>query len=686
MSSISGIFKRSRSKSEKGPTPPKVTYRDLNSAYASIGKKSSPGTPISKGLESPTGALQSPDSETSPSLPLLSRTSPERVRMSHLSGDLFLPENFDTKSNVKPVGDTDESPSNGHDQGEVVASQLERPISDQYLDTSSLADNHAAREPQTTMPQTSASLNSAELPALSQVHSNLSGMDLANPREGQVRDRCETIQSLSSRHEYGRVQTNEDIRSLYGAESVAEDKDGQEESASTIQEVDWSPRPSSELNVLTQASLRGPPPTLLPRTPKGKGKEVEKMSSPSEGISQSPESYGNTQKLLELSLPRFDQSRHDGHDFFRSLLEFTKEGQASSSKATSTKSYATLSIGGANGEVFSRPVSQGQVTEIHEAMQSHMRGHHSQVEMSDPENRFVHVGQISLSFSQQENYDGYGVPSLRTRPSETERNWATEGSLRDPIRTRNGTPPLLFGKFGGGARHETDWETIEGSNDMTSSIADYSDSASRSPPKGSLLMGADKVLEYPAHPRYNHSWDLQQDITSGRYVLTPNHAAQHPGHPYRHPRALTTQHSHPLGSTRPTLAPSQSAFSPQASVNQQKPFDDSDLACVTSQRSSTWRTTSAGSITTKLRNSLTAPRVPPLPTRNPLRKFQKQTLESEPFELQEIGKKKGKKRVMDATMASKHEGKDEAEVSTISTMASGVEGPSSRPHRRNEGK
>ncbi|KAL8965266.1 MAG: hypothetical protein Q9183_003942 [Haloplaca sp. 2 TL-2023] len=135
--------------------------------------------------------------------------------------------------------------------------------------------------------------------------------------------------------------------------------------------------------------------------------------------------------------------RGKGHDFFRSLLEFAKEGQASSSKATSTKSYATLSIEGANGEVMSRPAFRGQVNEIHEAMRSLMRGHPSQAEMkiagdNDANYQLIALAAQSVEKGQQLDAEAPVVQDVlvnknasRDRPSAEPRLPSAASSAQD---------------------------------------------------------------------------------------------------------------------------------------------------------------------------------------------------------------------------------------------------------------
>lgn len=753
MSSITNLFKRPRSKSEKAGTPPKIVFGDLNSAYASIAQKSSPGTPNERrepqeGLSSPAdttspwSAVQSPRSDASPSVPLLKHPSPDAIRVSHLSGDLFLPKDFHTGESKPDLGhawDPFVSSTTGQHRGSYSTLNFKKHVLDEYFDTNAGKDNKATAEVnQQASRRESQLLPANEYPELGEAQleacSKLSGLEPVESIEDKPLDRCGTIQSLSSRHEYGRIETNADILSLYGAHSNIDDFDETEkglESGSmgpeTVKQVDWSPRSSEESQAWESMHVQrphipgGPPPFHLPRTPKGKevirNDRTEDPSSPSEDVSHSPESYGNTRKLLQLSLPHFPQTPAQGNDFFKKLIDFAKEGQSSSSHGSSNKSYAKFSIEEANGRAISRPVSQGEFQQLEQAISSHLRRRDSRAELGAAGNGLVRVGQISLRFSDEAEKDEFRAPSSQTvSSSRSDVDVAREhGGIQDPVRTRNGTPPLLFGSLSR-PKTDNDWETVGDSNEFTSSIADYSDSASRSPPKESLFMAPSKVLRHPAHPRYNHSWDLQQDVRSGQYVLTPryelssgslfpNRNAIEPLslrphlNPYSHPTPLNASHSHPFASPAPQIVSSRSAVVYEA--GQHIVRDDTNWP-LQSQRSSNWVSTAASRAATSfvgVRNSLTAPRIPPLPTRNPWRQVKKLHSE-EQFELQSsINPKarsdpalvKGKKGKMDQTPPTKHDGKDFAEVSTISTMASGAEGPSSQvrfrsPHRHNGGK
>ncbi|KAL8735302.1 MAG: hypothetical protein Q9181_002842 [Wetmoreana brouardii] len=768
MSSITSFFKRPRSKSEKAGTPPKIVYGDLDAAYASIAQKSSPITPherpggqerISFPAETdvPWSPVQSPQSIASPSAPLLKHSSPDAIRASHLSGDLFLPEGFGSDRSKPHLGsawDPFISRSTGQDQGSFTTLEFKKHVLDEYFDTDAGKDSKAdSRVSQDSSRRETRLLSATDFPELGQAQleacSKLSGVDQAESSRDNPLDRCGTIQSLSTRHEYGRVETNADIRSLYGARSTGEDVEeetnhtagniadldfGFQRSASAqpeeIEEVEWSPRPSEELEAFQGShaqdykSVGGAPSTMLPRTPKGK--EVVRdycnayHSRASKEVSQSPESYGNTRKLLQLSVPQFPQTPLQGDDFFERLVKFAKEGQSSSSRGSSGKSFATFSIEESRGNIITRPVSQGEFQGVEQAISSHLRLRESQGHAEAASGDLVRVGQISLRFLDGSETDLYRAPSSQTVSSSRSDVDAgsSHGGVQPPVRTRNGTPPLLFGSLNQ-TKTETDWETVGDSNELSSSIADYSDSASRSPPKDPNLMAAGKVLRHPAHPRYNHSWDLQQDVRSGTYVLTPRYelsgGSSFPNRnaveplpiprnlaPYAHPTPLTISHSHPFTSPPPQIALPRSVGEHEA--GQHINFNNIGEP-LQSQGSSNWLSTAADSVSraatsfTGARNSLVAPRVPPIPKKSPWRSVRK-FVSGEQIELQGgINQKarsdpelvKGKSNKMEQTTSTKHEGKDLADVSTISTMASGTEGLSSHvrlrsPHRQTGGK
>ncbi|KAL8702574.1 MAG: hypothetical protein Q9201_004254 [Fulgogasparrea decipioides] len=768
MSSFASFFKRPRSKSEKAGTPPKIVYGDLDAAYASIAQKPSPITPHERRggeerisfpaqTDVPWSPVQSPHSTASPSAPLLKHSSPDAIRASHLSGDLFLPEGFGndrSKANLGSAWDPFVSRSADQDQGSFTTLDFKKHILDEYFDTDAGKDSKAdSRVTQDASQRETKLLPATDFPELGQAQleacSKLSGVDQTESSQDNPLDRCGTIQSLSTRHEYGRVETNADIRSLYGAHSTVGDAEerlnatagniadldfGLQRSASSqleeVEQVEWSPRPSEELEVFERSKAQvyktagGPPSAMLPRTPKAKevvrdyGKAYP--SSAIDEVSHSPESYGNTRKLLQLSVPQFPQTPAQGDDFFERLINFAKEGQSSSSHGTSGKSFATFSIEESRGNIITRPVSQGEFQGLEQEISSHLRLREGQGHAEAASGDLVRVGQISLRFLDGSEVDEYRAPSSQTVSSSRSDVDAasSHGAVQPPVRTRNGTPPLLFGSLNQ-TKTETDWETVGDSNELSSSIADYSDSASRSPPKDSVLMAAGKVLRHPAHPRYNHSWDLQQDVRSGAYVLTPRYelsgGSSFPNRnaveplsmrknitPYAHPTPLTVSHSHPFTSPPPEIALLQNASAHEAGQHININTTGEPLQ---SQGSSNWLSTAAGSVSraatsfTGARNSLLAPRVPPIPKRSPWRQVKK-LVSGEQIELQggvnpkarsdpELVKNTSNK--MEQTTSIKHEGKDLADVSTISTMASGAEGPSSHvrlrsPHRQTGGK
>ena len=683
MSSFTGLFKRPRSKSEKVKTPPKVVFGDLGTAYASIAQKTTPSTPDlrEKGAEGVSilskpnavwSSVQSPVSEASPSAPLLSQRSPEVIRVSRLSGDLFLPKDFDaTPSKIRFSQAFDPFSSSHHDRSSFTPSDFKTDILDKYYGTSATRGVDICSEPdQNSSKHETKVLSSIEYPELKDAQlaacSKLSGVDQANIHDGQPLDRCGTVQSLSQRYPYGQVASNDDIRSFRGSHvGVEAMREGEEIKSAgaavpdTIQEVEWSPRSSIDIfaprkdNVHGSHGLNGPPSMLLPQTPEGKGihryGELQDFSSPTEQVSHSSNSYGNTRRLLGISSPQLPRLRAQGDSFFKNLIEFAKEGPSSSSRGDTEKSFATFSIEETRGNVFTRPVSQGEFQVLETAISSHLR-RGSQASNADAD--FVSVGQISLRFPEGSAEDPGPGSSQTTTSSEFEGDVDYSGA-QPALRTRNGTPPLLFGEFTRSKR-DPDWETVGDTNDLSSSIADYSDSASRSPPKSTLFMNPGKVLKHPAHPRYNHSWDLQQDMRSGAYVLTPHYkisggssfpnnnglaplSLRNTPNDYSHPTPLTVDHSHPFATPAPQITSSESA----GAIEQSRHDNINRASTLITKGSSGWTTTADPSSPIAglpgTHDSSAAIQGPTLSSKNPFRPLKK-LIYGEEIELPRIEK------------------------------------------------
>ncbi|KAI4169036.1 MAG: hypothetical protein LQ343_005969 [Gyalolechia ehrenbergii] len=601
MSSLASLFKRPRSKSEKTHTPPKVVFGDLDTAYASIAQKNTPSTPnlrravggnVSSGVEINTAwsPIQSPQSEVSPSAPLLSQKSPEAIRVSHLSGDLFLPKDSDSSLYKSKFSQAfDPFGSTGQHRGSFTTLDFKKHIQEGYFGTSADGEaDPASRAGKSESAGSTKILSAYKYPELQQDQleacSKLSGAEKLDMDGGQPLDRCGTIQSLSKRHIYGLVGSNDDIHSVRGSHIKADETDeDRANESSVVEQVEWSPRsslevyPPKEADMVVQQDIGRPPSMPLPQTPKdqevSKYRGLQDFSSPTEQASRSSESYGNTRRLLDISAPHLPRQNPQGDSFFNDLVHFAREGQSSSSHGDSNKSFATFSIEEAHGNVITRPVSQGQFQHLENAISSHLR-RESQASNAAMGGEFVRVGQISFHFPQGSEADCGPGSSQTTDSSEMESD--VDFSVVQPaLRTRNGTPPLLFGGSSRSKR-DTDWETIGDSNELTSSIADCSDSPSTSPPKGSSLFNTRKVLKHPAHPRYTHSWDLQQDVRSGTFVLTPQYkpsavssfpnnngvtslALRNNISSYSHPTPLTKDHPHPFLAPAPKIGPSKSA-------------------------------------------------------------------------------------------------------------------------------
>ncbi|KAL9586188.1 MAG: hypothetical protein Q9212_001059 [Teloschistes hypoglaucus] len=551
------------------------------------------------------------------------------------------------------------------------------PTWDPFVSSSAAQEGTEPGDPKLLSSREYPELGPAQLEAISK----LSGVEV-QPEEPKVLDRYGTVQSLSKRHEYGQVESNADIRSLRGAHS-------------NIDDVEWSPRSSED---------DGPPAASLPRTPKGKGvvrpPQENELVSESEELSRSPESYGNTRRLLGLSLPHFAPAASQRDDFFQDLLKFAREGQSNSSHAMSGKSFATFSIEEAHGPTITRPVSQGEFQQLEQVLSAHMRTRESRGDPEASDAGLVRVGQISLQFSDGSEAD-LRAPSSQTVSTATDDidDELDAGGARPRLRTRNGTPPLLF-RNPSGSKTELDWETVgdsnepTNSNELTSSIADYSDTASRSVAKGShFKVPSSKILKHPAHPRYNHSWDLQQDIRSGQYVLTPRYelstnslfphrnaieplSLRKDPLGYAHPSPLTAGHNHPFASPPPPISPSGKVDAPVVDRHSNTINTNEKRQSSTSLN---WLSTAAESITRKFtgaRNSFIATKAPPIPKKSPFRKFKDihKAIEPQPGATLETSSEPGLVHLkMEQSTTTGNEGTRGAPTSTLSTIPSGTD-------------
>ncbi|KAL8769191.1 MAG: hypothetical protein Q9209_004825 [Squamulea sp. 1 TL-2023] len=660
------MFKRSRSKSDKLTTPPKIVFGDLNSAYKSIAQKSSPNTSEEHHHvhQSPSGPvktssasspMRSPQSGASPSTAFLHSRKPDTIRISHLSGDLFLPRNFDSpEPNSKPQETWDPFNTSNHHRTSVRTLELKKNALDSYFGVTASIRPETRQEQDQTRRETKV-LSASDYPELEdaqlQTCSILSGAAKSDQECDFNLERCTTIQSVPTRHQYGRVNTNEDIRSIHGAHEVNQDGKGSESARpDENQQVEWTPRSSEEVQAFTNMQAQGqnpgaPPSIALPQTPLGKGTvryRLEDPSSPSEQISSSSASYGNTQRLLQVSLPQLPGAPVPRNNLYHQLVQFAKDGQSSSSQGNSSMSFAEFSIEEANGVQITRPISQGEFQELQRTISSHRRRESC---MSDETagGSLVRVGQISFRFPDASSEVGLGPGSSQTAfsKSEVQVDWET-GSVQVPLRTRNGTPPLLFGGLSR-MKSDNDWETVGESNELTDSIADISDTASGSPPKSFPCLRPGQVLRHPAHPRYNHSWDLQQDVRSGAFVLTPRYVQLPGGNSfpnqnaletlalrggpknYSHPTPLTESHSHPFLAPPVRIAPAEVARLHEFDQRMEMANTQDQLQ---SQGSSAWLSTAGGGSfsyapTTVAGgdNATTTAPVPPVPRKNPSRRW-----------------------------------------------------------------
>ena len=194
---------------------------------------------------------------------------------------------------------------------------------------------------------------------------------------------------------------------------------------------------------------------------------------------------------------------------------------------------------------------------------------------------------------------------------------------------RSGTPPLLFGTRAIGIRgtsrapskgiksqdDEHDWETVADSGfnlhrtlvdigtfrTTGSSLADVSDSSQPSVTRS--IVGA-RVLVHPAHPRYQYSWRMLQDMQSGETVLTPDYSESKlfaDENVYQHPEPLQSNHEHPFSTPPPQMKPLQvreattgGGITLPLRVSSARPERSSDTNSEPSIQSEQWLTTTDG--------------------------------------------------------------------------------------------
>ncbi|KAL8853629.1 MAG: hypothetical protein Q9221_001615 [Calogaya cf. arnoldii] len=666
MSSFTNRFKRSRSKSDKLITPPKIVFGDLNSAYKSIAQKTPPHSPGGRldlhgessglaGVRPASSPIPSPHSEASPPV-VLSRSRPsDTIRISHLSGDLFLPRSFDRpepKPKPKPPATWD--PFDASKRTSFTTLEVTKDLLDDYFGVSPRDRVQASQEQDQSRAETKI-LPASDYPELEHAQlkacSVLSGLEEHNQADsGADVDRCGTVQSVPKRHPYGRVNTNENIRSIHGfPEEDTSGRCSEHAQHNEVEEVQWTPRSSMEAGAFSGMSKPGqehpgvPPSVSLPRTPQGQETERHRfndLSSPSKEGSRSSESYGNTQRLLQMSLSRLPEAPIPSNNLYHQLLDFAREGQSSSSQGDSSMSFAEFRIEEAHGAQITRLISQDEFQHLQRTISEHRR-RESHLSDEATGGSQVRVGQISFMFPDTSSEVDLGPGSSQTTSSksEVEVNWETR-SAHVPIRTRNGTPPLLFGAVNH-ARNDHDWETVGESNELTSSIADVSDSTSGGPPGNFPSLPPGQVLRHPPHPRYNHSWDLQQDVRSGAFVLTPRYQQLPAGNSfpnqnalqplslragpsnYSHPTPLTVSHDNPFVTPPVRITPEQHL----ATANTQSELQ--------SQGTSAWLSTVGGSdaFTTSAYteiDKLAAAPLPPIPSKNPSRRW-RQKISQEPL-------------------------------------------------------
>ncbi|MCJ1253663.1 hypothetical protein MMC24_001475 [Lignoscripta atroalba] len=311
----------------------------------------------------------------------------------------------------------------------------------------------------------------------------------------------------------------------------------------------------------------------------------------------------------------------------------TSSGLSSTGRDISDRSVARLSVISSDGSYQSRQLSRNEAQAITQTLEQQVNdqlrrrsvlssndGRPADV-MGDHSN-FEHTHRLSIEYSDGDDSveclqpsNGHSSSSSISRVPVSGRKARLGFHDNEPaLISRKGTPPLLFGKgaintlghlgdsltgshsagttsdgraAGSMAEEDRDWVTDDDNHSFDrfanhgtmgklgtgSSLADFSDSVSLSPPKQSQgLSGGPPVLQHPVHPRYAHTYNLLKDKRSGEVVLMPEYAFTggagfpnrnvvtppmsklYDNNPYRHPTPLSKEHTHPFASSPPLVS------------------------------------------------------------------------------------------------------------------------------------
>lgn len=396
----------------------------------------------------------------------------------------------------------------------------------------------------------------------------------------------------------------------------------------------------------TSPSLPGPPPTFsLPPSPppcfqRQVSPVVRDHSSIAGDCSRSSGSYGHTRNLLELSSPqRLEHQLRPSNASSRASLEANQYRLSilSSDGSLHSRSLSLRQARTLEAEIVSHLRCLSDI--------STQSGHGSEVEL--PDDHYTCHGRLSVDFSDDHNdmTKDLGPGGNQSSSSHDCLSGSASYNLNAPrsgrsgrlgfyddiltSETRNGSPDPMRGRTHSretqcnsigrsvsgtdsvgtindahmydNARDDDDkdWETVAESRNFSrhgtrtimgrqqtgSSLADYSDAGSLSPPKVAPLF-SDRVVQHPPHPRYApRSFGLLRDKQSGELVLMPeytftdgaglpNRKALAPptangalNNPYQHPAPLSRDHAHPFNSSPPLMSSERSVPREEGSVH-----------------------------------------------------------------------------------------------------------------------
>ncbi|KAL8832776.1 MAG: hypothetical protein Q9191_000048 [Dirinaria sp. TL-2023a] len=250
-------------------------------------------------------------------------------------------------------------------------------------------------------------------------------------------------------------------------------------------------------------------------------------------------------------------SPHDSFDSFEAYINEVENGRDFEDEQRRLEAQcATVTLVSQPGPVRSRPMSQAEIMDLEHQIRRHLRS------PSPLSNEYVGESNVdpntAFGASRSSSSTSFGTFHLR-RYGHTVEEAIRRAEPQIPyggietVRTRTGTPPLLFGsnaipdsRVFPVASSEHDWETEDGvsrhNTQVThvqggvSSFADYSSSSSEMRARG--LPPGGRVLQYPPHPRYLHTWNMMRDARTGQILFLPEDRAVTSQFPYQN--ALTS--------------------------------------------------------------------------------------------------------------------------------------------------